>query len=46
MTISAYAHQQNRKVERYIWTLENTAQTFIAEAGLSISFLRDAILTA
>lgn len=42
----AYAHQQNGKAEQYIWILDDTAQTLMAEAGLPISFLNDAVLTA
>ncbi|KNZ72056.1 Copia protein, partial [Termitomyces sp. J132] len=41
-----YAHQQNGKAERYIRTIEDTAQTLMAESGLPMSFLGDAILTA
>ncbi|KNZ72057.1 Copia protein, partial [Termitomyces sp. J132] len=43
---AAYAHQQNGKAERYIRTIEDTAQTLMAELGLPMSFLGDAILTA
>ncbi|KAF5371384.1 hypothetical protein D9615_009690 [Tricholomella constricta] len=41
-----YAHSQNGKAERYIRTLEETAQTLLAESGLPPSFFGDAILTA
>ncbi|GLB34019.1 hypothetical protein LshimejAT787_0109030 [Lyophyllum shimeji] len=40
-----YAHQQNGKIERYIRTLEDGAQTLLADARLPPSFLGDAILT-
>lgn len=43
---AAYAHQQNGKAERYIRTIEDTAQTLMADSGLPLSFLGDAVLTA
>lgn len=45
-SMAAYVHQQNRKAEQYIQTLENTAQILMAKADLPISFLGDAVLTA
>lgn len=41
-----YAHQQNGKAERYIRTIEDTAQTLMGESGLPLSFLGDAVLTS
>ncbi|KAF5388093.1 hypothetical protein D9615_000300 [Tricholomella constricta] len=41
-----YAHAQNGKAECYIRTLEETAQTLLAESGLPSSFFGDAVLTA
>jgi hypothetical protein len=43
---AAYAHPQNGKAERYIRTLEETAQTLLADAGLPPEFYGDAVLTA
>jgi hypothetical protein len=40
-----YAHSQNGKAERYVRTLEDGAQTLLAESGLPQSFQGDAILT-
>jgi hypothetical protein len=40
-----YAHLQNGKIERYIHTLEDTAQALLADAGLPMSFWGDAVLT-
>ena len=40
-----YAHSQNGKAERYVRTLEDGAQTLLAESGLPQSFLGDATLT-
>lgn len=42
----AYMHQQNGKVEQYIWTLEDTVQMLMAEAGLPIFSLSDVVFTA
>jgi len=39
------AHLQNRKIECYIWVLEDGFQTLLADSNLSISFWGDAILT-
>ncbi|PPQ82886.1 hypothetical protein CVT26_007527 [Gymnopilus dilepis] len=41
-----YAHQQNGKIERYIRTLSDTAQTLLADAGLPPSFWGYATQTA
>lgn len=41
-----YVHKQNGKAEHYIHTIKDTAQSLIAWAGLPLSFLGDAILTA
>ncbi|SJL06868.1 uncharacterized protein ARMOST_10210 [Armillaria ostoyae] len=41
-----YAHQQNGKAERFIQTLEDDAQTLIADSGLPMSFWGDAVMTA
>jgi hypothetical protein len=41
-----YAHSQNGKAERYIRTLEDTAQTLLADSGLPSSFWGDVVLTA
>ncbi len=41
-----YAHQQNGKAERFIRTLEDDAQTLIADSGLPMSFWGDAVMTA
>jgi len=43
---AAYAHPQNGKAERYIRTLEETAQTLLADTGLPPEFYGDAMLTA
>jgi hypothetical protein len=40
-----YAHSQNGKSERYVRTLEDSAQTLLADSGLPPSFLGDAVLT-
>ena len=40
-----YAHSQNGKAERYVRTLEDSAQTLLADAGLPPEFLSDAVLT-
>lgn len=42
---ASYAHQQNSKAEQCIWTIENTAQTLIAESYLPLLFFKNAILT-
>ena len=34
----AYAHQQNGKSERYIWTIEEGGQALLADSGLPMSF--------
>ena len=41
----AYAHEQNGKSERYIWTLEKGGQALLAGSGLLSSFWLDAVLT-
>ena len=41
-----YAHSQNGKIERYLRTLEETAQTLMADSALPPSFYGDAVLTA
>ena len=41
-----YAYAQNGKVEQYVRTLEDTAQTLLADSGLSAEFYGDAVLTA
>ena len=41
----AYAHQQNRKSERYIQTIEEGGQALLADSGLPMSFWLDAVLT-
>ncbi|RDB27573.1 Retrovirus-related Pol polyprotein from transposon TNT 1-94 [Hypsizygus marmoreus] len=43
--VAPYAHSQNGKMERYIRTLEETALTMLADAGLPMSFWGDAVLT-
>ena len=40
-----YAHEQNGKSERYIWTLEEGGQALLAGSGLPMSFWLDAVLT-
>ena len=40
-----YAHQQNRKSERYIRTIEEGGQALLADSGLPMSFWLDAMLT-
>jgi len=41
-----YAHQQNGKIERYIRTISDTAQTLLADSKLPPSFWGLAVLTA
>jgi len=41
-----YAHSQNGKAERYVRTLEDTAQMLLADSGLPLEFYGDAVLTA
>jgi len=41
-----YAHPQNSKAERYVRTLEDTAQTLLADSGLPLEFYGDAVLAA
>ncbi|SJL16752.1 uncharacterized protein ARMOST_20281 [Armillaria ostoyae] len=41
-----YAHQQNGKAERFIRTLEDDIQTYLADSGLPMSFWGDALHTA
>jgi len=41
-----YAHPQNGKAERYVCMLEDTAQTLLADSGLSLEFYGDAVLAA
>ena len=46
MQITApYAHSQNGKAERFIRTIEDGAQTLLADAKLTMSFWGDAALT-
>lgn len=40
-----YAHSQNGKAEHYVQTLEDGAQTLLANSGLPPPFLGDAVLT-
>ena len=40
-----YAHSQNDKAEWYIHTIEDSAQTLLADASLPPVFLSDAVLT-
>ena len=41
-----YAHQQNSKIERYVRTIEEGGQTFLADSGLPMSFWGWAVLTS
>jgi len=41
-----YAHPQNGKAERYVRTMEDTAQTLLADSGLPLEFYGDAVLAA
>lgn len=43
--MASYAHQQNRKAERYICTIKDNTQAMIAESGLSMLLLSNAIIT-
>ena len=40
-----YAHQQNGKSERYIWTIEEGGQALLADTSLPMSLWLDAVLT-
>ena len=41
-----YAHQQARKIERYVWTIEEGGQTLLADSRLPMSFWGWAVLTS
>ena len=43
---TAYAHQQNGKIERYVHTIEEGGQTLITNSGLLMSFWGWAVLTS
>ena len=44
--MALYAHQQNGKIECYIRTISNTAQSLLADSKLPLSFWGLAVLTA
>jgi hypothetical protein len=44
--VAPYAHQQNGKIERYIRTISDTAQSLLADSKLPPSFWGLAVLTA
>ena len=41
-----YTHAQNGKAEQYVHTLEDTAQTLLADSGLPAEFYSNTVLTA